>query len=331
MKKRTMGKHGPELAPLGLGCWAMIKGVYGQADETESIATIHRALDLGFAHLDTADVYDNGHNEELVGKAIKGRRDQVFINTKVGALLNTPAFFSELNGRPEYIKSSCDDSLKRIGVDVIDLYTLHRTDPKVPIEETVGGMADLVTAGKVRHIALSEVSGDQLRRAHAVHPITALQSEYSLFSRDPEGGALDVIRELGIAFVAFAPLGRGQLTGRVKSLADLDDEDRRKVFPRFTEENIRRNAVLVEALEGIAAEKGCTTPQLALAWLLHQGDDIFPIPGAEKREYLEQNIAACDIVLSDDERQRIDAAVPQGAAAGGRMPASEPTLASSPD
>ena len=331
MKKRTMGKDGPELAPLGLGCWAMIKGVYGSPSEDESIATIHRALDLGFAHLDTADVYDNGHNEELVGKAIKGRRAQVFINTKVGALLNTPVFFSELNGNPEYIKSACDDSLKRIGIDVIDLYTLHRADPKVPIEETVGGMADLVTAGKVRHIALSEVSGDQLRRAHAVHPITALQSEYSLFSRDPEGGALDVIRELGIAFVAFAPLGRGQLTGRVKSLADLDDEDRRKVFPRFTEENINRNTILVEALEGIAAEKGCTMPQLALAWLLHQGDDIFPIPGAEKREYLEQNIAACDIALSDDDLQRIDAAVPHGAAAGGRMPASEPTLASSPD
>ena len=331
MKKRTMGKDGPELAPLGLGCWAMIKGVYGQPEEKESIATIHRALDLGFTLLDTADVYDNGHNEEFVGKAIKGRRDQAFIGTKVGAVLSTESFFSELNGSPDYIKSACDDSLKRLGVDVIDIYTLHRADPKVPIEETVGSMADLVRAGKLRHIALSEVTSDQLRRAHAVHPITALQSEYSLFSRDPEGGALDVVRELGIAFVAFAPLGRGQLTGRVKSQTDLADEDRRKVFPRFTEENIRRNAILVEALEGIAAEKGCTMPQLALAWLLHQGEDIFPIPGAEKREYLEQNIAACDIALSDDELQRIDTAVPQGAAAGGRMPPTEPTLAGASD
>tara|TARA_A100001037_G_scaffold306290_1_gene350464 strand:+ start:6414 stop:7412 length:999 start_codon:yes stop_codon:yes gene_type:complete len=331
MKKRTMGLNGPELAPLGLGCWAMIKGVYGNADENEAIATIHRALDEGFAMLDTADVYDNGRNEELVGKAIKGRRNQVFINTKVGALLNTPVFFSKLNGSPEYIKSACDESLKRLGVDTIDLYTLHRADPKVPIEETVGGMSELVKAGKVRYLALSEVSGDQLRRAHEVHGLTALQSEYSLFTRDPESGALDVTRELGIAFVAFAPLGRGQLTGRVKSTADLDNVDRRSVFPRFSEENIRRNAVLVEALESVAADKGCTTAQLALAWLLHQGEDIFPIPGAEKREYLDQNMAACDIALSDEELQQIDAAVPRGAAAGGRMPASEPTLAASSD
>lgn len=331
MKMRTMGKGGPELAPLGLGCWAMIKGVYGQAPEDESIATIQRALDLGFALVDTADVYDNGHNEELLGMAIKGRRDQAVISTKVGAVLNTPTFFSELNGSPEYIKSACEGSLKRLGVDVIDIYTLHRTDPKVPIEETVGGMADLVKAGKVRYLALSEVSSDQLRRAHAVHPITVLQNEYSLFSRDPENKMLGTIRELGVAFVAFAPLGRGQLTGRVKSIADLDDDDRRKVFPRFNEENIRRNAALVETLEGIATDKGCTTPQLALAWLLHQGDDIFPIPGAEKREYLEQNVAACDIELSDADLQQIDAVVPQGAAAGDRMPEGEPTLATSSD
>jgi aryl-alcohol dehydrogenase-like predicted oxidoreductase len=331
MKKRTMGKGGPELAPLGLGCWAMIKGVYGQAPEDESIATIQRALDLGFALVDTADVYDNGHNEELLGMAIKGRRDQAIISTKVGAVLNTPKFFSDLNGSPEYIKSACEGSLKRLGIDVIDIYTLHRTDPKVPIEETVGGMADLVKAGKVRYLALSEVSSDQLRRAHAIHPITVLQNEYSLFSRDPENNMLETIRELGVAFVAFAPLGRGQLTGRVKSTADLDDEDRRKVFPRFNEENIRRNAALVETLEGIAAEKGCTTPQLALAWLLHQGDDIFPIPGAEKREYVEQNIAACDVALSDTDLEQIDAVVPQGAAAGDRMPEGEPTLATSSD
>ena len=331
MKQRTMGKDGPRLAPLGLGCWAMIKGVYGRAEEEEAVATIQRALDLGFALIDTADVYDNGHNEELVGKSIKGRRDQAFVNTKVGAVLNTPKFFSELNGSPEYIKSACDDSLRRLGLDVIDLYTLHRTDPNVPIEETVGGMADLVKAGKVRFLALSEASGDQLRRAHAIHPITALQNEYSLFSRDPENTMLRVVRELGIAVVAFAPLGRGQLTGRVKSTADLGDGDRRKAFPRFSEENIRHNAALVERLEGIAADKGCTTPQLALAWLLHQGDDIFPIPGAEKRRYLEQNIAACDVTLSDDELARIDAAVPRGAAAGDRMPEGEPTLASSSD
>ena len=331
MEKRVMGRDGPQLAPLGLGCWAMIKGVYGQADEDEAIATIQRALDLGFALIDTADVYDDGRNEAMVGKALEGRRDKAFVNTKVGAVLNTPVFFGELNGRPEYVGAACDESLRRLGIDTIDLYTLHRVDPKVPIEETVGGMADLVRAGKVRFLALSEASGDQLRRAHAVHPITALQNEYSLFSRDPEAAMLGAIRELGVALVAFAPLGRGQLTGRVKSVADLDDEDRRKAFPRFNAENIRRNAALVERLEDIAAERGCTTAQLALAWLLHQGDDVFPIPGAEKRDYLEQNIAACDIALSDDDLARIDAAAPRGAAAGSRMPEGEPMLASSSD
>lgn len=331
MEKRVMGRDGPQLAPLGLGCWAMIKGVYGQADEGEAIATIQRALDLGFALIDTADVYDDGRNEVMVGKALEGRRDKAFVNTKVGAVLNTPVFFGELNGRPEYVGAACDESLRRLGIDTIDLYTLHRVDPKVPIEETVGGMADLVRAGKVRFLALSEASGDQLRRAHAVHPITALQNEYSLFSRDPEAAMLGAIRELGVALVAFAPLGRGQLTGRVKSVADLDDEDRRKAFPRFNAENIRRNAALVERLEDIAAERGCTTAQLALAWLLHQGDDIFPIPGAEKRDYLEQNVAACDIALSDDDLARIDAAAPRGAASGSRMPEGEPMLASSSD
>lgn len=326
-----MGRDGPQLAPLGLGCWAMIKGVYGQADEGEAIATIQRALDLGFALIDTADVYDDGRNEAMVGKALEGRRDKAFVNTKVGAVLNTPVFFGELNGRPEYVGAACDESLRRLGIDTIDLYTLHRVDPKVPIEETVGGMADLVRAGKVRFLALSEASGDQLRRAHAVHPITALQNEYSLFSRDPEAAMLGAIRELGVALVAFAPLGRGQLTGRVKSVADLDDEDRRKAFPRFNAENIRRNAALVERLEDIAAERGCTTAQLALAWLLHQGDDVFPIPGAEKRDYLEQNVAACDIALSDDDLARIDAAAPPGAASGSRMPEGEPMLASSSD
>ncbi len=331
MEKRVMGRDGPQLAPLGLGCWAMIKGVYGQADEGEAIATIQRALDLGFALIDTADVYDDGRNEAMVGKALEGRRDTAFVNTKVGAVLNTPVFFGELNGRPEYVGAACDESLRRLGIDTIDLYTLHRVDPKVPIEETVGGMADLVRAGKVRFLALSEASGDQLRRAHAVHPITALQNEYSLFSRDPEAAMLGAIRELGVALVAFAPLGRGQLTGRVKSVADLDDEDRRKAFPRFNAENIRRNAALVERLEDIAAERDCTTAQLALAWLLHQGDDIFPIPGAEKRDYLEQNVTACDIALSDDDLARIDAAAPLGAAAGSRMPEGEPMLASSSD
>ena len=331
MEKRVMGQDGPQLAPLGLGCWAMIKGVYGQADEGEAIATIQRALDLGFALIDTADVYDDGRNEAMVGKALEGRRDKAFVNTKVGAVLNTPVFFGELNGRPEYVGAACDESLRRLGIDTIDLYTLHRVDPKVPIEETVGGMADLVRAGKVRFLALSEASGDQLRRAHAVHPITALQNEYSLFSRDPEAAMLGAIRELGVALVAFAPLGRGQLTGRVKSVADLDDEDRRKAFPRFNAENIRRNAALVERLENIAAERGCTTAQLALAWLLHQGDDVFPIPGAEKRDYLEQNVAACDIALSDDDLAWIDAAAPPGAASGSRMPEGEPMLASSSD
>lgn len=327
MKERMIGANGPRLAPLGLGCWAMINGVYGQTDEKEAILTIHRALDHGFPLLDTADCYDNGRNEELVRKAIKGRDGQAFISTKVGALLNTPKVFSELNGSPKYIKAACDASLSRLGINIIDLYTLHRADPKVPIEESVGAMSDLVKDGKVRLIAVSEVSEKQIRSAHATHPLSALQSEYSLFTRDPEINMLDTTRELGIAFIAFAPLGRGQLTGRIKSSKDLSGGDRRRLFPRFTDENIRRNTTFLRELESIAIEKGCSSSQLSLAWLLHQGDDIFPIPGAEKRVYVDQNIAACKIKLSVDELKRIDSAIPMGSASGSRMPPTEPTLA----
>jgi aryl-alcohol dehydrogenase-like predicted oxidoreductase len=325
MRARQLGKTGPSIKPLGIGCWAMV-GVYGDAPEAEAVATIRRGLEIGVVLLDTADVYGNGSNERLVAKAIKGMRDKAIVGTKVGAHLDTPKFFSVLDGRPEYIKSACDASLQRLGVDVIDLYTLHRIDPRTPVEETVGAMGDLVRAGKVRHIGLSETTVDELRRAHAVFPLTALQSEYSLFSRDPEDGILQATRELGIAFVAYAPLGRGQLTGRVRSATDLGSEDRRKAFPRFSPENIARNAPLVAAVERIAGTKGCTPAQLALAWVLHQGDNVFAIAGSERRTYLEQNAAALDIVLDADDLAEIATAIPRESVAGGRMPENEPAM-----
>ncbi len=319
MKTRRLGKDGPEVSALGLGCWTMI-GAYGEAPEAQSIASIHRALEIGYTMLDTADCYGNGENEELVGRAIRDRRDKAFIATKVGAVMNTPNFFTEFDGSPAYIHQACEDSLRRLGTDHIDLYHLHRIDPATPVEETVGAMGDLVGAGKVRYIGLSEASPDELRRGHATFPLTSLQTEYSLFSRDPEGAILDAVRDLGLAFIPFAPLGRGVLTGRVKSADDMGPDDRRQAFPRFDADNLERNRPLVEAIEALAAEKGCTPAQLSLAWLLHQGDDIVPIPGAEKVEYVELNMAAADIVLDDTELGRLAAAVPMGAAAGSRIP-----------
>ena len=319
MRLRRLGRDGPEIMPLGLGCWAMV-GAYGEVSEAQSITAIHRALEIGNTMLDTADVYGNGENEALVGRATHDRRESAFIATKVGAVLEAPKFFTEFDGSPAYIRRACEDSLRRLGTDRIDLYLLHRVDPATPIEETVGAMGNLVAAGKVRFVGVSEASPDEMRRAHGTYPLTALQTEYSLFSRDPEGEILDTVRELGLAFIPYAPLGRGVLTGRVKSDGDIGPDDRRRAFPRFDADNLNRNRPLVEAVEALAAEKGCTLAQLSLAWLLHQGDDIIPIPGAEKVEYVELNMAAADIVLDDTDLGRLADAVPVGAAAGSRMP-----------
>jgi len=319
MTMRRLGKKGPEVMPLGLGCWAMV-GAYGEVNEAQSIATIHRALEIGYTMLDTADVYGIGENEKLIQRATKDRRDKAFIATKVGAVLDAPKFFTEFDGSAAYIRKACEASLKRLGTDHIDLYHLHRTDPETPIEETAGAMGELVKEGKVRFIGLSEATPDEMRRAHGVHPLTSLQTEYSLFSREPEGELLDTVAELGLTFIPFAPLGRGVLTGRVKSADDLGPDDRRTAFPRFSADNLERNRPLVEALEALASDKGCTAAQLALAWLLHQGDNIIPIPGAEKVEYVELNMAAADTALDASDLQRLSDAVPVGAAAGSRSP-----------
>lgn len=293
---------------------------YGPADEAESIATIHRALELGIHFLDTADIYGPFKNEELVGRAVQGRpRDQIFIATKFGILRSaTDTTIRGVNGKPEYVRSSCDASLKRLGMDHIDLYYQHRVDPNTPIEETVGAMADLVKAGKVRYLGLSEAAPDTIRRAHKVHPITALQSEYSLWSRDPEDGVLPVLRELCIGLVAYSPLGRGFLTGQVKSFDDLARDDWRRQSPRFQGENFARNLELVKRVEAIAAEKCVKASQLALAWVMAQWNHIVPIPGTKRRDYLEENAAAADIQLTDDDLKRLDEAAPKGAASGAR-------------
>jgi aryl-alcohol dehydrogenase-like predicted oxidoreductase len=318
MNRRNLGSEGLVVSALGLGCMGMSE-FYGTGDEDESIATIHRAIELGIDFLDTADMYGPFTNERLVGKAIQGRRAEVVLATKFGNERREDGSRVGINGRPEYVRRACDASLQRLGVDTIDLYYQHRVDPEVPIEDTVGAMKELVEAGKVRYLGLSEAAPETIRRAHAVHPISALQSEYSLFTRELEDEVLPTLRELGIGFVAYSPLGRGFLTGAWKSMDDLPEDDTRAGrFPRFSEENFRQNLELAERVREIAAEKGATPGQLALAWLLVRGDDIVPIPGTKRRTYLEENAGAVDITLTGEDLRRIEEAIPRGSAAGER-------------
>ena len=304
LSRRMLGTSGLEVSAQGLGCMSMSNFPYGPFDEDEALATIDRALELGVDFFDTADVYGGGQNEELVGRALKSRRDQVILATKFGNVLRDGKI-GLVDGSPEYVPQACDASLKRLGLDHIDLYYLHRPDTSVPIEDTVGAMAELITAGKVRHLGLSEASASTVRRACAVHPIAALQSEWSLFTRDLERDVIPACREKGVGLVPFSPLGRGMLTGTITSLDELGERDFRRTNPRFAEENFDRNLELVDVVKKIAAERGCTPGQVALAWLYAQGDDIVPIPGTKRRKYLEENVAACDITLTDDDLARL--------------------------
>jgi aryl-alcohol dehydrogenase-like predicted oxidoreductase len=317
MKKRRLGSGGPEVSAIGLGCMGMSE-FYGAGDDTESIATIHHSLDRGVTFLDTADMYGSGRNEELVGRAIRDRRNEVFLATKFGNVRGPNGEFGGVRGDPDYVRQACDASLKRLGVEQIDLYYQHRVDVNVPIEETVGAMGELVEAGKVRFLGLSEAAPETIRKAHATHMITAVQTELSLWSRDAEADVLPTVRELGIGYVAYSPLGRGFLTGQITSPEDFPEDDFRRFHPRFTGENFDKNIALVREVEAMAKEKGCTTAQLALAWVLAQGEDIVPIPGTKRREYLDENIAALDVELSSDDLKRLDEILPPGAAAGER-------------
>jgi aryl-alcohol dehydrogenase-like predicted oxidoreductase len=320
MKTIPIGKSNDAVSVIGLGCMGMSE-FYGPGDEQESLATIHRALELRVNFLDTSDMYGIGENEKLIGRALRGRRDRAFLCTKFGVLRDPQTKgFMGVSGRPAYVRSTCEGSLQRLGVDVIDLYYQHRVDPQVPIEETVGAMAALVREGKVRHLGLSEANAETLRRACKVHPIAALQSEYSLFSRDVEGSILDTCRELGITFVAYSPLGRGFLSGQIKSMNDLDTADYRRMAPRFQGENFQKNLDLVKKIQELAALKGCAPSQLALAWVLAQGSNIVGLMGTKRRKYLEENAAAAEVALTPKELEQIESIMPRGIAAGPRYP-----------